>query len=318
MEAEFVQWLRQRLPVYPQLPLGIGDDAAVVRPCHPDGGVVTTDLLCDGIHFQLASTDPGLIGRKALAVSLSDLAAMAAIPEAAFVSLLWPRSADCQLARQLYEGLITLADSYQVAIAGGDTNRWDGSLVINVALLGSLSPRGPLRRRGAQVGDAILVTGQLGGSVLEHHLTFEPRLREARLLHDNYRLHAGIDLSDGLGLDLSRLLSESQVGAVIETAAVPISAAAETLSRSSGRPAAATCTHRRRRLRTADHHLAAGGLASAERPTPSGSAHPHRNRGGPNRTMANRPSWTTIPTACRRLPALAAGNEGREQSCSAR
>lgn len=235
MEAEFVQWLRQRLPTPARLLLGIGDDAAVLSLRNPDGCVVTTDLLCDGVHFRLESTRPQQIGRKALAVNLSDLAAMASVPEAAFISLLLPRAAEPSLAQQVYEGLIALAEAYQVTIAGGDTNTWEGPLVINVTLLGSLSARGPLRRGGAQVGDAILVTGQLGGSLSGHHLTFQPRVREALLLHANYDLHAGMDISDGLALDLSRLLQESGAGAVIETPRIPIAPAAQAMSRSSGR-----------------------------------------------------------------------------------
>jgi len=235
MEAEFVQWLRDRLGSDTRIPLGLGDDAAVLLSGSNGGWVVTTDLVCDGVHFHLATTRPELVGRKALAVNLSDLAAMAATPYAAFVSLLLPQTADADLAHRLYDGLIELAQAYHVAVAGGDTNCWNGKLAINVALLGTLSPRGPLRRNGAVAGDAILVTGQLGGSLLERHLTFEPRVREALRLHEDYPLHAGMDLSDGLALDLSRLLAESQVGAEIEINSIPISQAARTLSQTSGR-----------------------------------------------------------------------------------
>ncbi len=235
MEAEFVQWLRERLPSNARLPLGLGDDAAVLQLEAPHGCVVTTDLVCDGVHFDSATIAPELIGRKALAVNLSDLAAMAAVPQAAFISLLLPRSADPNLVYRLYDGILELARDYDVAVAGGDTNCWDGRLAINVALVGTVSSRGPLRRNGALVGDAILVTGLLGGSLLEHHLKFDPRVGEARQLHEDYLLHAGMDLSDGLALDLSRLLAESQVGAEIEASAIPISPAAHRLSETTGR-----------------------------------------------------------------------------------
>jgi thiamine-monophosphate kinase len=162
---------------------------------------------------------------------------MAAQPLAAVVSLLLPRRAHLEMARQLYEGMIPLAAEFGLAIAGGDTNTWDGPLVINVAALGELTPRGPLRRGGAQVGDVILVTGELGGSILGHHLQFQPRVREAIRLQSEYRLHAGMDISDGLALDLSRLVAESRVGAAVELDSVPISTAARQLSQTSGRPA---------------------------------------------------------------------------------
>ena len=109
MEAEFVQWLRERLPTDARLPLGLGDDAAVLQLDANHGYVVTTDLVCDGVHFDSATIAPELIGRKALAVNLSDLAAMASVPQAAFISLLLPRSADPNLVYRLYDGILEFA-----------------------------------------------------------------------------------------------------------------------------------------------------------------------------------------------------------------
>jgi thiamine-monophosphate kinase len=240
MEAEFVDWLRRRLPECPGVQLGIGDDAAVYRPSvgadgRPLPQVVTTDLLCEGVHFLWDQAHVAAVGRKALAVNLSDLAAMAAVPRAAVVGLLWPRARSLTLARQLYEGLLDLADVYQVAIVGGDTNSWQGPLVIDVTLWGEATERGVLTRHGARPGDAILVTGQLGGSLAGKHLTFQPRVREALHLQGHYRLHAGMDISDGLSLDLYRLTQASGVGAELDTAAIPISAAAHQASGPSGR-----------------------------------------------------------------------------------
>ena len=240
MEAEFVDWLARRLDRRADITLGIGDDAAVYLPGSTADGrpapqVVTTDLLCEGVHFVWHETTPMAIGRKALAVNLSDLAAMAARPRAAVVSLLWPRSRPVSAAKTLYEGLIALADAYQVAIIGGDTNRWNGPLVINVTLFGDATDRGVLTRQGAQVGDAILVTGQLGGSLAGHHLTFQPRVAEALRLHNDYSLHAGMDITDGLSLDLHRLTEASGVGAELELERIPISSAATQLSCTSGK-----------------------------------------------------------------------------------
>ena len=184
--------------------------------------------MSDGVDFRLAKDDPRLIGRKALAVNLSDLAAMASQPIAAVIAIALPRVGigsltPLDLAKQLYEGLLPLAAEFDVALAGGDTNTHDGPLVISITALGTLTDRGPLTRRGGQPGDKLLVTGSLGGSILRHHFNFTPRIREAILLHERYELHAGMDISDGLALDLSRLADESGCGAVIRTDQLPIS-----------------------------------------------------------------------------------------------
>jgi thiamine-monophosphate kinase len=157
---------------------------------------------------------------------------MACRPVAALVGLVVPRAGGLHLAQEIYEGLLPLAEQYDVAIAGGDTNTWDGPLVISITLLGQATPRGPLRRDGAKAGDLIVVTGDFGGSILGKHLDFEPRVREALLLAERYELHAGIDASDGLSLDLSRVAAASNGGAELELARVPIAAAAQQLARS--------------------------------------------------------------------------------------
>jgi thiamine-monophosphate kinase len=118
--------------------------------------------------------------------------------------------------------MIPLAQQYDVAMAGGDTNSWDGPLAVSVTVLGAVAGRGPLRRGGARPGDRIVVTGRFGGSILERHLDFEPRVREATALHEAYELHAGIDASDGLSLDLAHLLEESRCGAVVHTEQIPV------------------------------------------------------------------------------------------------
>ncbi len=188
-------------------------------------------MLVEGVHFLSEEVSPRQIGRKLLAVNLSDLAAMAARPTAAVISLALPREGGYQLAVELYEGLLPLAARYDMAIAGGDTNVWDGPLVASLTLLGDPHPRGSLRRDGAVAGDAILVTGALGGSLQGRHLDFEPRLHEAQQLRENYELHAGIDITDGLAIDLSRILSASRCGAIIDVDSIPIAEAAQDLSR---------------------------------------------------------------------------------------
>ncbi|MGB9687941.1 thiamine-phosphate kinase [Thermogutta sp.] len=225
MEFELINFFRQRIPKYPCVRVGIGDDAAVIdldlQQC-----VITTDVLMEGVDFISSQTSPEQIGRKALAVNLSDLAAMAASPKACVVGLVLPQKGGMELAKRLYEGLLPLARDFQIAVAGGDTNSWEGPLVISVTALGLPPPGGVLSRSGARPGDRIIVTGDFGGSILGKHLTFTPRVWEAIFLYRSYEVHAGIDVSDGLALDLWRLTQESQCGAVIHADSVPISEAA--------------------------------------------------------------------------------------------
>ncbi len=222
MERELIAWLRKRLPTHPLLRLGPGDDAAVLSMAGSDQCVVTVDMLTDHVDFELAQLDPRRVGRKSLAVNLSDLAAMAAQPLAAVVAVALPRPNSMELAVALVEGMLPLIEKYKVAFAGGDTNTWNGPLAVSITLLGRPTGRGPLCRRGARPGDRIVVTGAFGGSILGRHLDFEPRVDEALALHERYELHAGIDASDGLSLDLARLSEESRCGALIRADAVPV------------------------------------------------------------------------------------------------
>jgi thiamine-monophosphate kinase len=229
METSFVAWLRSVCPSHPALEVGLGDDAAVLTV--PGGRLVaTTDMLTEGVDFLLAEHDPRRIGHKALAVNLSDLAAMAARPLAVFVSVALPAEGGEHLARGLYAGIAPLAARYGAALAGGDTNSWSGGLVISITALGTPTARGPLLRSGARPGDRILVTGSFGGSILGKHLDFEPRVTEALLLADRYELHAGIDASDGLSLDLSRIATESRCGACVDLSRIPLADAARQLA----------------------------------------------------------------------------------------
>jgi thiamine-monophosphate kinase len=231
MELEFIHWLRDHVPPHPRAPLGLFDDAALISLANRSELIATIDTLTDGVDFQLTAHEPRRIGRQALAANLSDLAAMASEPIAAIISIVLPRHPPCalttlQLAIALYEGLLPLAEEFGVAIAGGDVNTFDGPLAISVTALGQTSARGPLLRSGARPGDWLLVTGQLGGSILGHMLDFTPRVRESLALHERYDLHAGTDISDGLALDASRLATASGCGAVLFTDRIPIAPAA--------------------------------------------------------------------------------------------
>src|SRR5258708_23829415 len=123
-----------------------------------------------------------------------------------------------------------MADQFETAIVGGDTNSWEGPLVISITVFGEALPPGPVRRNGAQPGDWLLVTGALGGSILGKHLTFTPRVREALELHALADLHAMIDISDGLAADIYHLCTESRCGAVLRAEAIPVSDAARTIN----------------------------------------------------------------------------------------
>src|SRR5207302_7202903 len=223
-EFAFIDWLRRRTPAAGRVLIGPGDDAAAVAwppgpPC-----LVTTDMLLEGSCFILEEAGPRLVGRKAMAVNLSDIAAMAGRPVAAVVSVGLPRQGGRALAEELYLGLRQPADAFDTAIVGGDTNSWDGPLVISVTIVGEATGRGPVRRAGARPGDWLFVTGPLGGSILGRHLTFTPRVREALQLHQLVDLHAMIDVSDGLAADVDHICKESCCGAVLRALAIPIHA----------------------------------------------------------------------------------------------
>jgi thiamine-monophosphate kinase len=242
-EFGLIDWIRRRERTRPSpnplAKLGIGDDCAILDVGSRLDLLVTTDMLMDGRHFRLEEDGPEQVGYKALAVNLSDIAAMAGVPRAALVAIALPQPRAGDLARGIYAGLTTLADRFGVDLIGGDTNAWNGPLVISVTLIGEATARGSVCRSGATPGDAILVTGPLGGSLhAGRHLHPQPRVAEALALHESAPLHAMIDISDGLSSDLSHILSESGgLGAVLNETEVPIHPDALLLSRSSGVPA---------------------------------------------------------------------------------
>ncbi|MBI4717783.1 MAG: thiamine-monophosphate kinase [Planctomycetes bacterium] len=239
-ELEFVEWLRRRQSAHPAVALGIGDDmAALTLP--PGFVLVSSDMLLDGIHFDTARHAPALIGRKAIACGLSDCAAMAVQPVAATVSVALPVSWGSAESHALYEGLFALAAEFGTAIVGGDTTRWPNPLAVDVTIAAVPLPGiDPVTRSGARVGDQLYVTGALGGSILGRHLTFTPRITAAReIAHAaGIRLHAMMDISDGLSLDLWRLCQASGVGAILEESllASVIHEDARTLAARDGKP----------------------------------------------------------------------------------
>src|SRR5262249_6083838 len=148
---------------------------------------------------------------------------------AAVVGVALPKDGARKLGEEFFLGLRELADVFDTALVGGDTNTWDGPLLISVTVLGQAVGRGPITRAGAKPGDWLLVTGSLGGSIRGKHYDFTPRVREALQLHGLVDLHAMIDVSDGLAGDVFHICEESRCGAVLRAEAIPISDAARTM-----------------------------------------------------------------------------------------
>ena len=227
-EFALIDWIRHRsqAAAAEDVIVGIGDDMAVLN-LGDQKVLITTDMLLEGVHFDLARASLAQVGYKAMACSLSDCAAMAALPVAAVAAVALPRAMSMEQATQLYEGLAQAARKYECPVVGGDTTSWDKPLAIDVTMLARPGSVEPVLRSGASVGDAIMVTGRLGGSAQGRHLTFEPRVAEARMLAELATLTAMIDISDGLSSDLDHICRQSRAAAMIEAEAVPVSAAAQ-------------------------------------------------------------------------------------------
>ncbi|MCC6573923.1 MAG: thiamine-monophosphate kinase [Planctomycetes bacterium] len=247
-EFSYIQWLRSHLPpASPRLEVGPGDDAAILRVPQNERLCLKVDSVLEGKHFYFkgAKTDPKLgppatpeeAGRKALCRPLSDIAAMGGVPLAALAAVALPVGAGAKVREGLFFGLAKACATYGVTLAGGDTQSWEGPLMLSVSLVGEMQNERPAIRAGAAIGDVIAVTGSLGGSILGHHLRFEPRLSEGRFLCKN-GVSAMIDLSDGLSGDLQHVLEESSrrapLGADIVAEAVPVSKAARRLTQMEG------------------------------------------------------------------------------------
>ena len=230
-EFELIQQLTRSLPTNRTVVVGPGDDCAVLDFGLPDRLLLfKTDAIVEGIHFT-PDAPPEKIGHKALARCLSDIAAMAGTPTAALVTLALRRDFQPGRVAGVYEGMTALARRHEVAIVGGETTTNPERMLISVALLGWV-PRGKgVLRSGAEAGDAIFVTGELGGSLTGKHLEFEPRLAEARWLAQEFAIHAMLDLSDGLAGDLRHILNASHVGAELLAASIPVSRAARRASK---------------------------------------------------------------------------------------
>src|SRR3990167_1178794 len=235
-EFSFIQWIRERQKRRKDVILGIGDDCAAINVSYGRLCLITTDMLVAGTHFDLKKCSVRDVGRKAMACSISDVAAMGCQATVAAVSICFHDHTKEKFAQELYKGIWSIADKYDVEIVGGDIISGHSPLCINVTMLGRDEGLKPVRRSGARVGDKILVTGTLGGSLLGKHLYFEPRIKEGIVLNRNFSIHAMIDISDGLTADLNHILEESQVGAILYEDRIPISQAAVEISKKTGNP----------------------------------------------------------------------------------
>jgi thiamine-monophosphate kinase len=251
-ERGLIARIRERLPAPPpHLVIGVGDDAAVAVPDRGTLQILTTDVLVEGIHFDWRFSTPADVGQKALAVNLSDVAAMGGTPRLALLSLVLPERCTLQQFDGLIDGVLDMAGASGVALAGGNISRSPGPLIVDVTIAGSVRPRKLLTRGGGRPGDALYLTGTIGGAAaglgwlraheaepggaradgaimecVARYRKPEPRTRVGSLLGRTRTATACIDLSDGLADGVRQLAEASGTGARIEAALLPIQAGA--------------------------------------------------------------------------------------------
>lgn len=204
---------------------GVGDDCATLRPVAAGRlQLLKTDCVIEGVHFT-PDTAPQKIGWKAMCRPLSDIAAMGGEPCHALVTLALSAGVSLRWARGVYAGIGRAAREFGVSVVGGETARSPGPCFLSICLTGTVAAKNCVTRSGGRVGDRVYVTGRLGGSFKSgRHLRFRPRLAEARWLVERYRIHAMMDLSDGLATDLPRMAAASGTGFRLEPAKIPRSA----------------------------------------------------------------------------------------------
>lgn len=209
---------------------GIGDDTAVIQWTKDKYLLFTCDMLIEGVHFRLKEATPFQIGWKALSRNISDIAAMGGVPRYAVVSAALNPKLSSSLIDGIYKGITSAAKKFGVNIVGGDMAKSE-KLIIDVSMLGEVEKKSLVLRSGARPGDVILVTGTIGGSIKGKHLDFTPRVDIARALVKNFRINSMIDVSDGLILDLWRVLDASSAGARLYENLIPLSKEAESFKK---------------------------------------------------------------------------------------
>ncbi len=220
-EERLLRQLLPRLPGNAAVVAGAGDDCAVVRrKGAKELLLLKTDCVVEGVHFAKEAA-ASAVGWKAMARPLSDFAAMAGVPQFALITLIAPSATTAAWTKALYRGLGKAARAFDVAIVGGETSATSGPIAISVSVSGVVEKDRWVARSGGKAGDHIFVTGRLGGSIRGRHLRFIPRIAEARWLTQHFRVHAMMDLSDGLGADLPRLARASELNFEVNEAAIP-------------------------------------------------------------------------------------------------
>jgi thiamine-monophosphate kinase len=226
-EDRLLDQLLPRLPLGKTVVAGAGDDCAVMEIfAGRNFLVLKTDCIVEGVHF-LSGANPVDVGWKAMMRPLSDFSATSALPQFALITLIASKQTEVEWVRKLYRGLRRGAKRFSVSIVGGETSSTPGPIVISVSVAGFVEKDRWVSRRGGKVGDDLFVTGQLGGAVRQKHLSFIPRIAESRWLTENFSIHAMMDLSDGLGVDLPRLARASKVGFKIEMEKLPLTRGVE-------------------------------------------------------------------------------------------
>ena len=238
-ERALIERITARLAMPSWVVVGPGDDAAVIEPERGALGVLTTDAQVEGVHFDQQFVPPDAIGHRALAVNLSDLAAMGATPRAVLLSLVLPDALDVAIADGILDGLLALAAAHNVVVVGGNISRSPGPMMVDVTAVGAVRRRRLLTRAGARPGDGVYVTGTIGDASVglqslqtprgpapdacqERYLRPQPRVRAGMLLGRNRAASACMDMSDGLADAIRQVAEASQVGIALDASAVPI------------------------------------------------------------------------------------------------
>jgi thiamine-monophosphate kinase len=221
-EIELIKKLSKGFRLDNSVVKGSGDDTAVIKWSQDKYLLFTCDMVIEGVHFDLKRAKPFQAGWKALARNISDVAAMGGLPKYAVVSLAISPKADVSVAEGICKGLKSAADRFGVSIVGGDMAE-SKKIMIDVSLIGQARKKDIVLRSGAKEGDLILVTGSLGGSIKGKHLDFIPRVEESQAIVKNFRINSMIDVSDGLALDLYRILHASGAGAILYEGLIPLS-----------------------------------------------------------------------------------------------